>query len=118
VFDDMPPRREMTWLTDPAMLLAGEDPASREVRDAVHWIRVFRELIDMTSALLERSESAARVMHHDAVTEVRGTQRLLREQRAQYLARYDFWQGRAAALSRHAASPAATDQLLREAAGA
>jgi hypothetical protein len=101
VLDEATTYQGMTWVTDPAMLLAGEDPDSRDVRDAIRWIRVFRELIEMTGALLERAESAARGVHPDTINEANGTQRLLRAQRAQYLARYDFWRDRAAALHGH-----------------
>jgi hypothetical protein len=101
VLDEATTRHEMTWVTDPAMLLAGEDPNSTDIRDAIHWVRVYRELIDMTGALLERSESTSRGMHHDTVHEAGGTQRLLRAQREQYLARYAFWRDRAASLRPH-----------------
>jgi hypothetical protein len=81
------------------MLLPGEDSASMEARDAVHWTQVYRELIGITGALLERSESSVRGMTEEAAAEARGTRRVLRAQRAQYLARYEFWRGRVAVLS-------------------
>jgi hypothetical protein len=99
VLDEVVPRSEITWVTDPELLLAGEDPSSGEVRDAIHWVQVYGELIGMTSALLERSEPTVRGMHEDAAHEATGTQRVLRAQRQQYQARYDFWRDRAAALS-------------------
>lgn len=101
MLDDTLLRSEITWDTDPDLLLPGEDPASGEVRDAIHWIQVYGELIGMTSALLERSEPTVRGMHQDAASEAGGTQRVLRAQRQQYQARYDFWRDRATALSSH-----------------
>ena len=99
MLDDTLLRSEITWVTDPELLLPGEDPASNEIRDAIHWLQVYGELIGMTSALLERSEPTVRGMHEDAATEAGGTQQVLRAQRQQYQARYDFWQERATALS-------------------
>ena len=101
MLDDMLLPSEITWVTDPEMLLPGEDPASSEIRDALHWSNVYGDLIGMTSALLERSEPTVRDMHQDAATEAGGTQRVLRAQRQQYQARYDFWRDRATALSSH-----------------
>jgi hypothetical protein len=92
-------RRELTWITDSELGLPGEDPSSTEVRVAVHWTQVYRELLEMTSALLERSESTLRAMNDDAAREGADTQRVLRAQREQYLARYDFWRDRAGSLS-------------------
>lgn len=101
VLDEAVARAEITWVTDPEMLLPGEDPASGEIRDAIHWIQIYGELIGMTSALLERSEPTVRDMHEDAAHEAGGTQKVLRAQRQQYQARYDFWRDRATALSSH-----------------
>ena len=99
MLDEAAVRSEITWVTDPEMLLPGEDPASGEIRDAIHWIQIYGELIGMTSALLERSEPTVRGMHEDAANEAGGTQKVLRAQRQQYQARYDFWRDRATALS-------------------
>ncbi|MGA7987708.1 MAG: hypothetical protein WCB51_04840 [Candidatus Dormiibacterota bacterium] len=99
MLDEAMVRSEITWVTDPEMLLPGEDPASAEIRDAVHWIQVYGDLIGMTSAMLERSEPSVRGMHEDAAQEAGGTQRVLRAQRQQYQARYEFWRDRATALS-------------------
>jgi hypothetical protein len=101
MLDDTLVRSEITWVTDPDMLLADEDPTSGDVRDAIHWIQVYGELIGMTSALLERAEPTVRSMQQDAATEAGGTQKILRAQRQQYEARYDFWRDRASALSAH-----------------
>jgi ketosteroid isomerase-like protein len=99
VLDEVLAHGEVTWVTDPELLLPGEDPASEEIRDAIHWVQVYGELIGMTSALLERSEPTVRGMHEDAAHEAGGTQRVLRAQRQHYEARYDFWRERASALS-------------------
>ena len=101
MLDEAAVRSEITWVTDPEMLLPGEDPASGEIRDAIHWIQVYGELIGMTSALLERSEPTVRGMQEAAAIEAGGTQTVLRAQRQQYQLRYDFWRDRATALSSH-----------------
>ena len=101
MLDDTLTRSEITWVTDPESLLPGEDPTSVEVRDAVHWVQVYGELIGMTSALLERSEPTVRGMQQEAATEAGGTQKVLRAQRLQYQARYEFWRERATALTPH-----------------
>jgi|HubBroStandDraft_3_1064219.scaffolds.fasta_scaffold1616825_1 hypothetical protein len=88
----------VTWITDPALLLPGEDPTSTVIRDAVHWCQVYRELIEMTGALLERSDSAINRMKDGAALEARRTQSVLRAQRDQYSARYEFWRDRVGSL--------------------
>ncbi len=101
MLDETLAHSEVTWVTDPEMLLPGEDPTSGEIRDAIHWSQVYGELIGMTSALLERAEPTVRDMDDHAAAEARGTQRVLRAQRQQYQARYGFWRDRATALSSH-----------------
>jgi hypothetical protein len=99
LLDEAPVRGEITWVTDSDLLLPGEDPTSTEVRDAIHWTQVYRELIGMTAALLERSDSTLRTMTAAAAREGATTQQVLRAQREQYLARYDYWRDRASDLS-------------------
>jgi hypothetical protein len=53
----------------------------------------------MTAALLERSDSTLRTMTAAAAREGATTQQVLRAQREQYLARYDYWRDRASDLS-------------------
>ncbi|MFI5287986.1 MAG: hypothetical protein ACHQ4F_16975, partial [Candidatus Dormibacteria bacterium] len=62
--------------------------------DAVRWVRVYRDLIELTTVLLERTESALKQMAGDAIREATVDQRLLRAQRERYLARHDFWAAR------------------------
>jgi alkylhydroperoxidase/carboxymuconolactone decarboxylase family protein YurZ len=98
VLDEASVRTEITWVTDSDLLLPGEDPTTTDVRDAVQWTQVYRELIGMTAALLERSDSTLRAMTAAAAREGATTQQVLRAQREQYLARYDFWHDRAMSL--------------------
>ena len=98
MLDEASVRTEITWITDSDLLLPGEDPTTVDVRDAVHWLQVYRELIGMTAALLERSDSTLRTMTAAAAREGATTQEVLRAQREQYLARYDFWHERAVSL--------------------
>jgi hypothetical protein len=76
---------------DPDALLPGEDPESLDRADAVRWLRVYRDLIELTTVLLERTESALKSMAGDAIREAGVDQRRLRMQRARYEARYEFW---------------------------
>jgi hypothetical protein len=57
----------------------------------VRWLRVYRDLIELTTVLLERTESALTSMAGDAIREAGADQRRLRMQRARYEARYEFW---------------------------
>ena len=76
---------------DPNTLLPGEDPESRDPADGVRWLRVYRDLIELTTVLLERTESALKSMAGDAIQEAGVDQRLLRMQRERYQSRYEFW---------------------------
>ncbi|MFI5287865.1 MAG: hypothetical protein ACHQ4F_16330, partial [Candidatus Dormibacteria bacterium] len=62
---------------DPGILLPGEDPDSVDPADAVRWVRVYRDLIELTTVLLERTESALKQMAGDAIREATVDQRLL-----------------------------------------
>ncbi len=72
-------------------MLPGEDPESLDPADGVRWLRVYRDLIELTTVLLARTESALQSMADDAIKEAGMDQRRLRLQRARYEARYEFW---------------------------
>jgi hypothetical protein len=91
---------ELALAVDPDTLLPGEDPDSTDPADGVHWVRVYRDLIELTTVLLERTESALRAMTGDAIREADLDQRLLRIQRERYLSRYEFWTNQVAAAGR------------------
>lgn len=76
---------------DPLELLPGENPESTDRADGVRWVRVYRDLIELTTVLLERTESALKSMDGDAGREAAADQRLLRLQRERYVARYEYW---------------------------
>lgn len=82
---------ELVEAVDPETLLPGEDPDSTDPADGVRWVGVYRDLIELTTVLLERTESALKAMSGDAIREAGVDQRLLRIQRERYLSRYEFW---------------------------
>ena len=85
---------DVAQAVDPEALLPGEDPESVDPGDAVRWLGVYRDLIELTTVLLERTESALKSMAGDAVREAGVDQQLLRMQRERYVTRYEFWAGR------------------------
>jgi hypothetical protein len=60
-------------------------------------VGVYRDLIELTTVLLERTESALKFMAGDAIWEAGMDQRTLRLQRERYVARFDYWVSRVAA---------------------
>ena len=72
---------DLAQAVDRETLLPGEDPESTDPADGVRWVRVYRDLIALTTVLLERTESALKTMTGDAVREAGLDQRLLRIQR-------------------------------------
>jgi hypothetical protein len=52
---------------------------------------VYRDLIELTAVLLERTESALKSIDGDAIRDAGADQRLLRLQQERYVARYEYW---------------------------
>jgi hypothetical protein len=91
----MPPEppspEELVRLGDPEELLPGEEPASVYLEDAVHWVRVYSELLALKLALLTRSGQVLAGLSDDAVSEADVDQRLLRSQAERYARRHEYW---------------------------
>ncbi|HWF56784.1 MAG TPA: hypothetical protein VG520_00345 [Candidatus Dormibacteraeota bacterium] len=97
--DPRPSPDELIRAGDPATLLAGEDPASIFVADAVHWIRVYEELIALKDSLLVRLAEMAQGLSNVAVEDTEIDERFLRAQADRYRTRHHYWTVRAAQLA-------------------
>ena len=96
---DPPSPDELQRAVDEHTLLAGEDPSSTYVDDAVHWIRVYGELVAVKTMLLQRAEYAMAELTDDAVSDLSIDQRLLRAQAERYRSRYAYWLARLSELA-------------------
>jgi hypothetical protein len=84
---------------EPERLLEGEDEDTAYLDDAVHWVKVYVELLDFKQSLLQVAELQVPAMHEAAGAEVRETDlKVLKAEAARFERRLDFWQARVAAL--------------------
>jgi hypothetical protein len=74
-------------------LLDGEDPASRRLDEAEHWISAYSELVSYKDALLAASDGQLRAMANPkALAESQGVDVvILSRQVAKYRRRLEFW---------------------------
>jgi hypothetical protein len=80
---------------EPHRLLEGEDENTAFPEDAVHWAKVYGELLDFKRSLLTLAEERTATMDADAEAEVEETDRkLLLAEAARFERRLDFWQER------------------------
>lgn len=85
---------------EPERLLPGEDEASTHLDDAVHWTKVYAELLDFKRSLLTVAEQRLTSMNDAARTEVEETDLKILQAEAERLERrVEFWRARAAALT-------------------
>lgn len=81
---------------EPERLLEGEDERTAYVDDAVHWIKVYAELLDFKRSLLAVAEHQLHSMDDEAESEVMGTDlKVLMAEAARFQRRLDFWHERA-----------------------
>jgi hypothetical protein len=84
---------------EPERLLEGEDEDTAYLDDAVHWVKVYGELLDFKRSLLAVAEQRMAVMHEDAGLEVEETDlKVLKAEAARFERRLDFWNERVAGL--------------------
>jgi hypothetical protein len=84
---------------EPERLLEGEDEHTAFVDDAVHWTKVYKELLDFKRSLLTLAEQRVPAMDDDAVSEVEGTDlKVLQAEAARFERRLGFWQERVSEL--------------------
>ena len=85
---------------EPERLLDGEDEQTTYADDAVHWTKVYRELLEFKHSLLNVAEQSVASMGDDAGSEVRGTDlKVLKAEAARFERRLAFWQLRTNELS-------------------
>lgn len=84
---------------EPDRLLAGEDEATRHLDDAVHWVKVYSELLEFKRAVLTTTEEHVARMHPDAGIEVQKTDlKALHAEALRFERRLIFWKTRTVAL--------------------
>lgn len=76
-------------------LLPGENPESWEVEDAVLWIGVYQELVDITAKLLGTVHSEAGNRANSSSEAARTDLALIEAKRRRSRRRLGFWEGRA-----------------------
>jgi len=86
---------------EPDRLLEGEDEHSVYVDDAIHWSKVYAELLDFKRSLLTVADQEVAAMDDHAASEVRQTDlKVLNAEAARFERRLRFWQQRTDTLSR------------------
>lgn len=84
---------------EPERLLPGEDEGSVHPDDAVHWTKVYSELLSFKRSLLTVAEERITSMYDAARTEVEETDlKILRAEAQRLERRFEFWRARAASL--------------------
>jgi hypothetical protein len=84
---------------EPERLLPGEEEDSVHLDDAVHWAKVYSELLDFKRSLLTVAEDGITSMHDAARTEIEETDLKILLAEAQRLERrQEFWRFRSATL--------------------
>lgn len=85
---------------EPERLLDGENEDTSYVDDAVHWTKVYTELLDFKRSLLDVAERGVTALHPDAETEVKDTDlKVLKAEAARFERRLAFWKARTDQLS-------------------
>jgi hypothetical protein len=80
---------------EPERLLEGEDEDTAYVDDAVHWTKVYTELLDFKRSLLTLAEQRVPSMDDDAGLEVKETDlKVLKAEASRFERRLEVWQGR------------------------
>lgn len=85
---------------EPERLLEGEDEQTTYADDAIHWTKVYSELLEFKHSLLSLAERRVDTMEDDAVSEVKDTDlKVLKAEAARFERRLAFWQVRTNQLS-------------------
>lgn len=83
----------------PDRLLAGEEEDTRHLDDAVHWIKVYTELLEFKRSVLATTEESVETMDPDASREITETDlKTLLAEALRFERRLTFWRARAAEL--------------------
>jgi hypothetical protein len=85
---------------EPERLLDGEDEQTTYADDAVHWTKVYGELLEFKHSLLNLAEKRVVTMGDDAGSEVKDTDlKVLKAEAARFERRLAFWRIRTNELS-------------------
>jgi hypothetical protein len=85
---------------DPSRLLPGEDPRSRDLDDAHHWLRVYDELYRFKADLITQTRMRLRQLPDAAQQELKDVDLTIMLRESERLAsRIDFWKRRIESLS-------------------
>lgn len=80
---------------EPERLLEGEDEGTTYLDDALHWTKVYTELLDFKRGLLTVAEQKVTSLDGDAETEVKETDlKVLTAEAARFERRLAFWEAR------------------------
>lgn len=83
----------------PDRLLAGEEEDTRHLDDAIHWIKVYTELLEFKRSVLATTEESVETMDPDASREVTETDlKALLAEALRFERRLTFWRARAVEL--------------------
>ena|SRR2546421_8108270 len=87
---------------DPERLIEGENPETRYVEDAAHWVTVYSELVLFKERLVDSASEGLRSMTEAQAREEVGTTDLLvlTAERDRLRRRLDYWKERQRELSR------------------
>jgi hypothetical protein len=84
---------------EPERLLDGEDEHTAYIDDAIHWTKVYTELLDFKRSLLTLAEQRVPAMDDDASLEVKETDlKVLKAEAVRFERRLAFWDDRVRAL--------------------
>jgi hypothetical protein len=83
---------------NPDRLLEGEDPDTKHLDDAKHWLYVYGELLGFKESVVGEAESSAVDLPADAQPEADADLTILEAERQRLRRRYGFWQARVAEL--------------------
>jgi hypothetical protein len=83
----------------PDRLLAGEDEKTRHIDDAVHWVKVYKELLEFKRSVLATTEEHVGTMDPDASAEVQDTDlKALHAEALRFERRLVYWRTRIATM--------------------
>jgi hypothetical protein len=89
------PEEAARWAADLSRLMTGEDPNTLRLSDAIHWMRVYEELITVKDDLIQTAVSRLDDLHPEASEEIRGSDLiLLKAERERFTHRLAFWKER------------------------
>ena len=92
---------------EPERLLAGEDESTQHLDDAVHWTKVYKELLEFKRSVLATTQDYVGTMDPDASAEVQKTDLIaLHAEALRFERRLVYWRGRVSDLQDPSDPPA------------